>query len=116
MAFACFFIAAVGWLAGTSHWPYWSAAAIAFGLTAWLKPALLTQLNRLWFRFGLLLHRIVNPLVMGLLFFVIITPMGLLMRLSGNRPLELKFQPGAPSYWIVRNNRERPPGSMAKQY
>lgn len=116
MASACFIIAGVGWLRATSHWPFWSAAAITFGLTAWLQPAVLGPLNRLWFRLGLLMHRVVNPLVMGLLFFAVITPMGLLMRACRKRPLELKFQRALLSYWVARNDSELQPGSMAKQY
>jgi hypothetical protein len=116
MATVCFMIASLGYLAATSHWPFWSAAALAFALTAWLQPALLSQLNRLWFRLGLLMHRVVNPLVMGSLYFLAITPMGFLMRACGKHPLELKFQPSASSYWVARSQSERQPGPMAKQY
>jgi hypothetical protein len=116
MAAACFVIASFGFWAATSHWPYWLAAAIVFALLAWSWPTVLSPLNRLWFRLGLLMHRVVNPLIMGLLFFVIITPMGLLMRACGKPPLELKFQPGARSYWIARNTGELRPRPMADQY
>jgi hypothetical protein len=113
MATACFIIAGVGWLAATSHWPHWSAAAIMFALAAWWQPGLLAPLNQLWFRLGLLLHRLVNPLVMGLLFFFVITPTGLLMRAFGKCPLRLKFQRSAPSYWIARHKQPNP---MTRQY
>jgi len=81
-----------------------------------LWPAILVPLNRLWFRLGRLLHRVVNPLVMGLLFFVVITPYGLLMRLFGKRPLALEFDRGAASYWLARNTNELQPGPMTRQY
>jgi hypothetical protein len=116
MAAACFIIAGLGCLASTPHWPYWSSAATTFALTAWLRPTLLSPLNRLWFRLGLLLHRAVNPLVMGLVFFLVITPMGLLIRACGNCPLELKFRGAVPSYWVSRNRSELQPGRMDKQY
>jgi hypothetical protein len=116
MAAACFVIASFGFWAATSRWPYWLAGAIAFALLAWMRPAVLSPLNRLWFRLGLLMHRVVNPLIMALLFFVVITPMGLLMRACGKRPLELKFQRGAPSYWIARDRGELRPRHMADQY
>jgi hypothetical protein len=116
MATACLVIAGVGYLATTSHWALWSAVAVTFALTAWLQPVLLSPLNRLWFQLGLLMHRIVNPLVMGLLYFLAITPMGFLMRACGKRPLELKFQCTAPSYWIERSKSTRQPKSMGKQY
>lgn len=116
MAAACSIISGIGLWAGTSHWPFWLAAAIAFAITAWLWPAVLAPLNRFWFRLGRLLHRIVNPLVMGLLFFVVITPVGLLMRLCGKRPLALEFERESTSYWLSRKESELQPGPMTKQY
>jgi hypothetical protein len=80
--------------------------AAVFFLAALLWPAVLAPLNRLWFKFGMLLHRVVSPLVMGMLFFVVVTPIGLLMRLFGKRPLSLEFEPAEQSYWILR----QPPG------
>jgi hypothetical protein len=116
MAGACCVIAGFGFWAGTSHWPLWLATAIAFAIVAWLWPAILAPLNRFWFRLGRALHRVVNPLVMGLLFFAVVTPVGLLMRLCGKRPLALQFEREAPSYWLVRNESELQPGPMTKQY
>jgi len=116
MAGACGVIAGLGFWSGTSRWPYWLAAAVLFATAALLWPAILAPLNRIWFRFGRLLHRIVNPLVMGLLFFVVITPFGLVMRLFGKRPLALKFDRDAPSYWLARDARELQPGPMTRQY
>jgi len=116
MAGACGVIAGLGFWSGTSRWPYWLAAALVFGTTALLWPAVLAPLNRIWFKFGRLLHRVVNPLVMGLLFFVVITPFGLLMRLFGKRPLALEFDRDAPSYWLARDTRELQPGPMTRQY
>jgi hypothetical protein len=114
MATACSVVAGFGFWAATSHWPFWFAAAIAFAISAWLWPAVLAPLNRFWFRLGRVLHRVVNPLVMGVLFFVIITPVSILMRLFGKRPLALEFEREATSYWQPRG--ELQPGSMTKQY
>jgi hypothetical protein len=114
MAVACLVIAGLGFWAGSTRWPIWVVAALAFTSTAWLWPSLLYPLNRAWFRLGLVLHRIVNPLVMGLLFFVVVTPIGLLMRLCGKRPLGLEFRRDATSYWVMRDKSQ--PGPMAKQY
>jgi len=89
----------------------WAAGlAAAFLLAALAFPGVLTPLNRLWFRFGLLLHRIVSPVAMGIIFFGAIMPMGLAMRALGKRPLRLDFDPSAKSYWIPRE----PPGPEAK--
>ena len=85
--------------------PWWLAAgvgAVAFGLLAWLKPVVLAPLNRVWLRVGLLLHRIVNPVVMAVMFFGVVLPTGLLMRLAGKDPLRLRRDPQASSYWQPR--------------
>jgi len=93
-----------------------SAVAAGFALVALLAPRLLRPLNQAWFRFGMLLHRVVSPLVMGLLFFVTVTPIGLLMRLTGKDPLRLRFDPAADSYWIDREPPGPPPDSMRNQF
>jgi hypothetical protein len=58
--------------------------------------------------FGLLLHAVVNPIVMALLFFTTVTPIALILRAQGKDPLRLRRDPDARSYWIER----RPPGPM----
>ncbi len=87
-----------------------------FAAAAWLRPSLLAPLNRLWFRFGLLLHKIVNPLVMGLLFFLTVTPIALVMRLVGKDPLRCKIDPDASTYWIERDPAELTAESMKNQF
>lgn len=84
--------------------------SIAFLLPALVMPTLLSPLNRLWFRFGLLLHRIVNPLVLGFIFFAIIAPLGLVTRWAGGKLLTLGYDDEKPSYWERRN----PPGPDAQ--
>ncbi len=89
----------------------WALVVAAFFAgSALTMPSVLAPLNKLWFRFGLLLHKIVNPLVMGLLFFVTVTPIGLLMRALGKTPLQLSFDKNADTYWIPRT----PPGPAAE--
>ena len=96
----------------------WWAIGIAalFLLAAFAYPKSLSPLNRLWTRFGLLLHRVVNPLVMGLLFFLVVTPIALLMRIFGKRPLQLKTDPDAQTYWIPRDPPGPEPESMKLQF
>jgi Saxitoxin biosynthesis operon protein SxtJ len=94
----------------------WASAASGFALVAYAAPDRLALLNRAWFRFGLLLHRVISPVVMGLMFFGVVTPIGLLMRLFGRRPLALGFDRDAQSYWIRRTDGAFAPGSMRKQY
>lgn len=88
--------------------PWWFAPAAAFALLALFLPAPLAPLNRLWARFGLFLHGIVNPVMMGLLFVVAILPVGLLLRLARKDPLRLRFEPAADSYWIACDPPDRP--------
>lgn len=100
----------------TRFWWVWLAIAVIFAAVAWLSPSLLRPLNYLWFRFGLLLHRIVSPVAMAVIFFGAVLPVGLLMRLFGNQPLTPKFEPDSASYWIPRQQGTPPPGSMMKQF
>jgi hypothetical protein len=83
---------------------------------ALLMPSVLSPLNRLWFQFGMLLHRIVNPVVMAVMYFGAIVPMGLLLRILRKDLLRLKINPGAATYWIDRQPPGPKPGSMAKQF
>jgi hypothetical protein len=95
----------------------WSLAiAAAFLVVALVRPGLLAPLNRLWTKFGLLLHRIVSPLVMGLLFFAVITPMAVAIRLTGKDLLQLKHDPEAESYWIPRVPPGPAPETIKNQY
>lgn len=90
--------------AGVRLWALAVAAAIL--AVALLRPRWLAAPNRLWFRFGLLLHAVVSPIALGVIFFLGILPTGLALRLFGKRPLSLAFDPAARSYWVKRE----PPG------
>lgn len=81
-----------------------------FLLLTLLLPTSLAPLNKLWTKFGALLHRIVSPVALGVLFFLVVTPTGLLMRLFGKDPLRLRLDRNAKSYWIERS----PPGPDAE--
>lgn len=95
----------------------WSLGlAVAFLAIAYLRSSLLAPLNWVWTRFGLLLHRIVNPLVMGMLFYGTVTPMGLIMRALGKDLLRLKRDPKARTYWIERKPPGPTPDSMSNQF
>jgi hypothetical protein len=92
----------------------WSAlgmAAIFLGL-ALLWPAPLRPLNRLWLGLGLLLSRIVSPVALMILFYIVVTPFGLLMRAAGKDSLHLRRNLAAASYWIPREPPGPAPDSM----
>tara|TARA_A100001037_G_scaffold195206_2_gene174763 strand:+ start:1173 stop:1616 length:444 start_codon:yes stop_codon:yes gene_type:complete len=89
----------------------WSVAvALVLVGVSIFRPKTLDPLSLLWFKFGMALHAIVSPVVLGLLFFGVITPIGLLMRLLGKDLLNLNLRPSAESYWIERS----PPGPAAE--
>ena len=81
-----------------------------------LRPTMLTPLKLAWMRFGLLLHAIVTPVIMGLIFFAAVTPTGLIMRALGKDMLRLKRDPAAASYWIMRDPPGPPPGTIHNQF
>jgi hypothetical protein len=116
MAVACGVIGGLGFWWESAYWLYWLLAAAVFLIAAVLWPRILYPLNRVWFLLGLALHKVVNPLVMGMLFFLVVTPVGLLMRLFGKRPLRLDFQGGPNSYWVAREKHASEPGAMRKQF
>jgi len=87
--------------------------AILFLLISYFKPDALYPLNKIWFKFGLLLGSIVSPIVMGIVFFIIVTPIGIIMRIIGKDLLNKKINNSVKSYWI---KREQVIGTMKNQF
>jgi hypothetical protein len=104
-----------GWHSGRL-WPWTGGLAALFLAAALIRPSVLKPLNLLWLKFGLLLHRVVNPVVMALLFYGTVLPTGLVMRMTGKDLLRLKRQPDADSYWIVRTPPGPSPETMKDQF
>ena len=77
-----------------------------------MNSKILSPLNLLWFKFGLLLGKIVSPFVMGIIFFVVVTPISILLKIFGKDVLNLKFN-NNKSYWIEKNG---PKSNMKKQF
>lgn len=84
-------------------------------LIAIFSPGLLTPLNKAWFRFGQLLNKITQPIILGILFFGILTPIALILRLAGRDELRLKPRKNA-SYWIDRAPLDPRPDSFKNQF
>ncbi len=81
-----------------------------------IAPSRLSTLNRLWLKIGAIISKIVNPIVLALLFFLVVTPMAFVMRIAGKRPLRLAADRTAASYWIERQPPEAGASNMKRQF
>jgi hypothetical protein len=86
--------------------------AMTFLAAAFLKPSLLKPLNLLWFRFGLLLHRFVGPIVMGAIFLIGVIPTALVMRWRGKDPLRIRPPKKGETNWVTRDRPVPSPEAM----
>ena len=92
---------------------YWSLAiSIVFLILGLINSKILTPLNTIWSKFGILLGNVVSPIVMGIIFFLIVTPTSIIMKLLGKDLLNLKKN-NNNSYWIEKNNQK---SKMKNQY
>ena len=92
----------------------WSIViAIIFLILGLMNSKLLTPLNILWFKFGLLLGFIVSPIVMGIVFFLVITPTGFIVKIMNKDLLNNKYDNKKKSYWI---NRSKTKNTMKQQF
>ena len=92
----------------------WSiVVSLIFLILGILNSKLLSPLNKLWYKLGLALGAIVAPIVMGIIFFLVVTPIGLLMRILGKDLLRKKFNKKVNSYWI---NRDKTVSTMKHQF
>jgi hypothetical protein len=84
----------------------WSLAlSAAILLLAWIRPAVLHPANGMWMALGRFLGKVVNPVVTGLLFYLVFTPAAMVLRWLGKDPLRLRMDRAAPTYWIERGAR-----------
>jgi hypothetical protein len=96
--------------------PWALALAALFLTTGLLRPALLAPMNAAWFRLGVILHSIVNPVIMAVIYYGGVVPTGVALKLLGKDVLRLKRDRSAGSYWIVRQPPGPAPSSMRKQF
>jgi hypothetical protein len=118
LVFAIFFLGIALWPLHRGGVPRWWSLALCGVclLLALARPAALHPANVLWTRLAVLLNKVVNPVVTALLFYLVFTPVGMLMRLSGKDPLRLRFESNTKSYWIERRPPGPPPETMAQQF
>ena len=111
--FIVFLIVAIYPLLNGENIRLWSLLlSLIFLVLGLLNSKILSPLNKLWLKFGLLLGKIISPIIMGIIFYLVVTPIGLLMRILGKDLLKLKFN-NEKSYWIEKND---PKSKMKNQF
>ena len=111
--FIVFFLVAFYPLINSGEIRIWSLTiSMIFLILSLLNSKTLTPLNNLWFKFGIFLGKIISPLIMGVIFFFVVTPIGLIMRLLRKDLLNLKYNKDK-SYWIKNNG---PKSKMKNQF
>ena len=91
----------------------WSIiVSLIFLVLGLLDSKILTPLNKIWFKFGMLLGRIISPFIMGIIFFLVVTPIGLIMRILGKDLVNLKYN-NNKTYWIEKKG---PKSKMKNQF
>tara|TARA_B100001123_G_C15209729_1_gene986728 strand:+ start:817 stop:1212 length:396 start_codon:yes stop_codon:yes gene_type:complete len=112
--FTVFFIVSLWPLINNEPIRIWAIIISIFFLVLGLMNSnLLTPLNKLWFRFGIFLGAIIAPIVMAMIFFLVVTPIGFMMKIMGKDLLMKKYENKKKSYWI---NRDKPIGTMKRQF
>ena len=111
--FVVFFLVALYPLIHNEEIRIWSfIISIIFLILGLINSRILNPLNKLWFKFGILLGKIVSPIIMGIIFFLVVTPIGLIMRMLGKDLLNLKYNKNQ-SYWIEKSG---PKSKMKNQF
>ena len=111
--FVVFLIIAIYPLSHGGDIRIWSTIiSFIFLVLGLLNSSILTPLNKIWFKFGIFLGKIISPLIMGIIFFLVVTPIGLIMRILGKDVLNLKYNKNK-SYWIEKNG---PKSKMKNQF
>jgi len=101
--FIVFLVISIWPLLSENNIRIWSLIlSLIFLILGLFNSSFLTPLNKLWFKFGILLGKFMAPLIMGIIFFIVVTPIGLIMRLFNKDLLKLKFN-SDKSYWLKRD-------------
>ena len=87
--------------------------SMVFLILGLMNSKLLTPLNKLWFKFGMILGAIVAPIVMGVIFFLVVTPIGLVMNMMGKDLLNKRYNEKKETYWV---KRDMPMSTMKRQF
>ena len=111
--FVVFLLIALYPLTNNEEIRIWSAIiSLIFLVLGLLNSKILAPFNRIWFKFGIILGKIISPLVMGIIFFLVVTPIGIIMRSLGKDLLNLKYNKDN-TYWIEKSG---PKSKMKNQF
>ena len=109
-------IGGITWWHGATVYPWWFALSAITLLVTVLKPNWLAPANQAWMKLAEFLHRIVSPLVLGIMFYGLFTPIGWAMRLAGRDVLKRRFEGKAGSYWVERVPPGPDPAGLPNQF
>lgn len=121
-SFGTLFVVVFALLAGLAWWhgkaaaPWLAGVSGLFAIVTLLAPKWLTPLNKAWMGLALILNKIVSPIVLGILYYGMLTPLGVGMRLMGKDPMRRKLDREAKTYWIARDPPGPPPASLQDQF
>lgn len=118
LTFAGFFalLACLGFWRQAPHWTWWAALAIVTLAIALVRPQLFQPVNKLWMLLGLTMFKVISPLTLGVIFYVVMTPMAILFRWRKKDLLKLEFKHAEPTYWILRDPPGPSPETMKNQF
>lgn len=109
-------VGTLGILRGQSAGWLFLAGSALFFVVAFARPSILGPLNRAWIKFGFLLSRVGNPIILGIVFFLVIVPMAVVRKLLSEDSLHLDFESGRESYWEKCDPPRPKRGFMTKQF
>ena len=118
IVFTLVFLTVGAWVVSSGQskgWLFFVSAAL-FLVVAIARPSILGPLKRAWAKLGLLLGQVFNPILLGVVFFLVVTPIAVIVRLWGKDSLHLKSKSDLKSYWIDRSPAGPKFGSMTKQF
>ena len=109
-------IGAYGWWRGSSSHMWWLGLSGVTLVVTLVNPDLLALVNRAWMKLAEILNKIVSPIVLGIMFYGVFVPTGIIMRLAGRDPMTRHFDPQARTYWKERTPPGPDPSGLPNQF
>lgn len=116
MAVACAIFGGISLWRNGGAWPWWFGAGAAFLLPALAVPAALAVPQKAWMTLALMMGWVMTRVILAALFFGVLTPIGLVLRATGRRLLNLELEPSSSSYWCERDHSKKSLASYERQF